>query len=477
MRATLRFLFTLVLGSATALSASAQQAVRWQPDLDSARRLAAQTNRLILIHFWAEGCEPCARMDRDVFSRFDVAAALETDYVPVRVNVRHYPATAQQFGITSWPTDVVVTVHGNVLDKSIGFKPASAYLGRLKQLAMTARGPVTPRVGTPQSAERRLAGTTQPMGQPSLPYNPSGTTPPTTAARADTHPLAGMTSPSTDPNMPPPSWQVQPTYTNRAGQSSTPQPTRSSDRWGGGPVAGGTLPNTPAAANLSSAPSAYGYGRGKDDPLTSVGQVGTGPGLASSTSMAGTAGKPQPAAGNPPLALDGYCAVSLAEKERWVKGNPRFGVIHEGRTYLFAGPDEARRFYEEPERFAPAMSGNDVVLLADRGQTVAGRREHGAWYGGRVYLFASEDSYAKFAQDPKRYVSPTVQPAASTARCSDSPIGTNDQGVVPPNGGGPAWRSAVPWEAGPEASAPAPSTPYPGGSQPNARHSAPSWRS
>ncbi|MCR4411039.1 MAG: YHS domain-containing protein [Thermoguttaceae bacterium] len=177
------------------------------------------------------------------------------------------------------------------------------------------------------------------------------------------------------------------------------------------------------------------------------------------------------------MALDGYCAVSLAEKERWVKGNPRFGVIHEGRTYLFAGPDEARRFYEEPERFAPAMSGNDVVLLADRGQTVPGRREHGAWYGGRVYLFASEDSYAKFAQDPKRYVAPTGQPAASTARRSDASVGSNDQGIVPPNVGTPASRSAAPWETGPETSAPGSSTPYQGGSQPSARHSAPSWRS
>ncbi len=134
---------------------------------------------------------------------------------------------------------------------------------------------------------------------------------------------------------------------------------------------------------------------------------------------AGSQAPPQVAAGNPPLALDGYCPVQLSEKERWVKGSPRWGLIHEGRTYLFAGPEEQSRFYADPARYAPAYSGSDIVLAVERGQDIAGHREHGAWFDGRVYLFSNEESYSRFSADPYRYLQAVQQTATSGARNSD----------------------------------------------------------
>ncbi|NLX96505.1 MAG: hypothetical protein GXY83_10050 [Rhodopirellula sp.] len=132
----------------------------------------------------------------------------------------------------------------------------------------------------------------------------------------------------------------------------------------------------------------------------------------------GSQAEPPIAAGNPPLAMDGYCPVELSEKERWVKGNPRWGLIHEGRTYLFAGPEEQSRFYADPNRYAPAYCGSDVVLAVEQGQEVAGRREHGAWFDGRVYLFSSEASYSRFSSDPYRYLQTMQQTAKASNRNS-----------------------------------------------------------
>ncbi len=117
---------------------------------------------------------------------------------------------------------------------------------------------------------------------------------------------------------------------------------------------------------------------------------------------------PQVHAGNPPLGLDGYCPVQLTEKERWEKGNSRWGLIHRGRTYLFAGPEQQSRFFADPDRYAPVLSGNDAVLAVEKGQKVPGRREFGAWYEGHVYLFSSEDSLRRFDADPSRYAKPAV---------------------------------------------------------------------
>jgi protein disulfide-isomerase len=109
--------------------------------------------------------------------------------------------------------------------------------------------------------------------------------------------------------------------------------------------------------------------------------------------------------GVPPLALDGFCPVQLTENDRWTMGNRRWGAIHEGRTYLFAGPDEQNRFLADPTRYAPVLSGDDVVKLVDEGRRLAGGRAYGCWFQGKLYLFASLETYEQFARNPFRYSS------------------------------------------------------------------------
>jgi YHS domain-containing protein len=113
---------------------------------------------------------------------------------------------------------------------------------------------------------------------------------------------------------------------------------------------------------------------------------------------------PLPAGGAPPLGFDGYCPVQLAESGRWVPGNPQWGVIHEGRTYYLAGPAERAKFAADPLRYAPVLSGYDVVLAVEQGLLVPGKREFGGWYRGRVYLFASEETLRQFDRDPEAYL-------------------------------------------------------------------------
>ena len=114
-------------------------------------------------------------------------------------------------------------------------------------------------------------------------------------------------------------------------------------------------------------------------------------------------------AGNSPFGLDGCCPVSLAEKQQWIVGDRRWGANHRGRTYLFAGPEEQRRFFADPDRYAPIASGNDIVLAAEQGQIVPGMREFGVYYRNRVYLFSSPASRAKFEQNPAAYANQALE--------------------------------------------------------------------
>ena len=117
---------------------------------------------------------------------------------------------------------------------------------------------------------------------------------------------------------------------------------------------------------------------------------------------------------NPLFGLDGFCPVQLVENCSWQPGKKAWGVIHRGRTYLFAGPEEQRRFQADPDRYAPVSSGDDVVLLLEQGRSVSGYREHGLQFDGHVYLFADEGTLEKFRSNPHYYADRALQAIRST---------------------------------------------------------------
>jgi protein disulfide-isomerase len=119
--------------------------------------------------------------------------------------------------------------------------------------------------------------------------------------------------------------------------------------------------------------------------------------------MGGAAISPQLPAGSPPLGFDGYCPVSMRNNWKWVAGDPRWGVIHRGRTYWFAGETEQKQFWTDPDRYSPALSGMDPVMAIDHKQQVPGKREHSIDYDNLFYMFSSEATLAQFTANPERY--------------------------------------------------------------------------
>jgi YHS domain-containing protein len=101
--------------------------------------------------------------------------------------------------------------------------------------------------------------------------------------------------------------------------------------------------------------------------------------------------------------------VTLVERQQWAMGTPKFGAIHRGRTYLFLGPEEAKKFMANPDLYSPVLSGNDPVLALDNQMSVPGKREFGVYADNRIFLFADAASRAKFEQNPKRYATEALQ--------------------------------------------------------------------
>ena len=106
-----------------------------------------------------------------------------------------------------------------------------------------------------------------------------------------------------------------------------------------------------------------------------------------------------------PLGLEGYCPVALMETGNWVEGQARWGARHRGRTYLFSGLEQQQTFLSDPDRYSPALSGDDPVAAIDGGQKSPGQRRYGVTYQQRIYLFESPETRAAFAANPQRYTS------------------------------------------------------------------------
>ncbi|HEV3007023.1 MAG TPA: thioredoxin family protein [Pirellulales bacterium] len=315
----------LVLVTATPLLAENER-LTWERDLETAQRVAAETHRLVLIHFGGPWCQPCVRMEREVFSKPGFGADLVRDYVAVNVDPHEFPAIKERYGVRMYPSDVIVTPQGQLVYKLLSPKTVSAYVAAMSQVADDARAKGL--LGPADGAARNVA-----------PGGRSAAQPPRRAQRraedqADRRPATEAHDLQAD------------RHTN---QNERP------------PV---------------------------DDEQSANARVDDLP--------------PLPP-GSPPLALEGFCPVSLADKRAWVAGDVRWGAIHHHHTYLFAGEVEQQAFLADPQRYAPALDGYDPVLALDRSQSVSGSREHGVIFDGRVYLFSGEETLNVFRQAPDRY--------------------------------------------------------------------------
>lgn len=133
-----------------------------------------------------------------------------------------------------------------------------------------------------------------------------------------------------------------------------------------------------------------------------------------STAQAQSGSKAAPAAGSQvrgsgttasqsQVALNGYCSVCVLEMKKWVKGDPRFSVTQDGKTYLFPGEEQRQMFLKNPNKYTPAMGGDCTVCKVEMGKTVPGTVQFSAMHEGRLYLFPGDEQKQMFLKNPKKY--------------------------------------------------------------------------
>lgn len=393
---------------AGAANLHAAEAVRWRTNLDAAKIEAAQTGRLVLLHFYTSSCGPCKMLDQNVFSQPQIGEGIEQNYVPVKVNADESPALASAYQITRVPSEIVIGSQGNAIAKLSCPQNPSEYIGQLSNLAENyrmhranqntiAQPPVQAayaglQVGNLQNQPAPAANgvpnnQVAPASRPaeinnSYASRPSGPAPYQSQAVNNSlaRPPQRAMTPTLPANAMPNSYQSQ---ANPNGAASTSLP--------------GTGPQT-VQNNQFAQPHI-------------TGQTTVGPGREVTRTSHQSVVKQLPP-GCPPLAFDGFCPVSLRESHKWVEGNLEFGAIHRGRTFLFATDAQRQQFLANPDSYCPVFSGMDPVMLLDQNKVVEGSRKFGFEYRGAFYLFSNAATMNQFKNEPDKYAAGVRQAMA-----------------------------------------------------------------
>lgn len=373
--------------------------VNWRSNLDAAKLEAAQTDRLVLLHFTTRTCGPCKMLDQSVFSQPDVAAALEKDYVPVRIDADASPALAARYRIKQVPTEFILAPDGTeVANPPIPDKP-DAFTGQLQSFARHFRQsqgrPSTPGAATPD-ANAAYAGLPNAAAPPQAQGNPY-----MQQANPQVHgqaqsvygaPMQQTAAPAANPPQ---------QYAQQQPQQSQLQQQQ---------LAAQQSPAMPANAMPQSYPST--------EPML---QQNAAAKVAAATQVKAPQQSDLPP-GSPALAFDGCCPVTLKTLNRWTYGNLQFGAVHRGRTYLFSGPQQREQFLASPDDYSPVFAGKDPVVLLDQQQSVDGSRKHGFRYGDAFYLFSSQETMDKFKASPQTYAAGVRQAMSQLDSAGDGVV-------------------------------------------------------
>lgn len=425
----------------------------WHADLAEARAATAASQRPVLAIFVASWSEESRRIVAGLRSNAEAVALVTACFEPVLIDVDSQPELTRRLQIVHLPSAVVLGADDRPMASFECPADGPAFVAAAARASReaTVQAAATGTLGSPAGDSR---GREAERGSISMLTGRAGQDGPTdsSAGGSASYPsdlqksFAADRPPPQDPSLPtsPPAWTAErpaaplsmapPTPGRRmpieppAGQpQAVPPRTTTANSWlssapRAAPETAASVTDMPGAAvtpPATTAPPATGFWAGFRNPF--AGLVGKPAAPAARPEAQPTPTRPQgpaglaaapaaPAAqaaaadaGTMPLGLEGYCPVTLVQKQAWSEGRPQYGVRHRGRTYLFAGPAEQQTFLADPDRYAPALSGDDPVLALEQGRSLPGQRRYGVFCQSRMYLFASPETRDAFSAHPDKF--------------------------------------------------------------------------
>ncbi len=110
--------------------------VVWADNMVSARKLSNDSGKNMLLFFTGDWCVPCRIMKREVFADKEVMKAINSQVIPVMINVDDPDAEelVKHYNIGGTPITIFTDPQGIVLDYAVGKIGKTKFLEMLEKL-------------------------------------------------------------------------------------------------------------------------------------------------------------------------------------------------------------------------------------------------------------------------------------------------------------------------------------------------------
>ncbi len=131
------FLIAAAVLLTTAITVSAAEAagIAWHGNLQAAAQQAAAQRKPLLVMVKASWCGPCHKMLKQTFPDPNLAARINSQFIPVLLDADEQAATVQALGVSAMPTVIIMTPDQKVAGRFTGFQTAAQLDARLVALA------------------------------------------------------------------------------------------------------------------------------------------------------------------------------------------------------------------------------------------------------------------------------------------------------------------------------------------------------
>lgn len=110
----------------------AAKAENWYTTFEYAQKVALETDKLILVDFWANWCGPCKMMDDESWSSQEVKV-LMNNFIPVKIDVDNNQSFAQKYNVESIPYVFIMDANGKIIHQEMSYMTKVQLITLLKK--------------------------------------------------------------------------------------------------------------------------------------------------------------------------------------------------------------------------------------------------------------------------------------------------------------------------------------------------------